>query len=336
MRRGRVVIERFESTVLDKNPAGDTHIRSVPVYLPPSYFVSPDRRYPVVYVLTGFMGRGRMLLNDNPWSPSLDDRMDAMIDQGRCGEMILVLPDCFTRFGGSQYLNSSATGRYEDHIVQELVRHVDVKFRTYGVRDRRGIVGKSSGGYGAMALGMKHPQVFGAVGCHSGDMHFDFCYRPDIPKFCAIVQRAGGVRAWLEGFEAKLQKKHDDFMVLNILAMAAAYSPNPKAEPFGIDLPCDLESGTFRKEVWARWIEHDPLEMLGSYSVALRSMKLLFLDCGTKDEWHLHIGARLFAKKLTSLAIAHVHEEYDDGHLNVSYRYETSLPKMAEALGAEG
>jgi len=335
MKHGRVVIERYESTVLAGNRAGDPSLRRVPVYLPPSYDDAPDRRYPVVYVLTGFMGRGRMLLNDNPWSPSLDDRMDTMIHEGRCGEMILVLPDCFTRYGGSQYLNSSATGRYDDHIVQELVRHIDVKFRTLAHRDHRGVTGKSSGGYGALVLGMKHPDVFGAVACHSGDMHFDFCYRPDIPKFCATVQRAGGIREWLEAFEAKRQKKHEDFMVLNILGMAAAYSPNPKTKPFGIDLPCDLETGLFRKDVWDRWLEHDPLVMVASHATALRSMKALFLDCGTQDEWHLHIGLRLFVNKLKRAKIAHEHEEFDDGHMNVSYRYETSLPKLAAALGGK-
>src|SRR5262245_47109830 len=120
MRRGRVVVESFESPLLQGNAAGDPHVRRVPVYLPPSYDASPERRYPVVFVLTGFMGRGRMLLNDNPWSPSLDDRMDTLIESG-CPEMILVMPDCFTRYGGSQYVNSTATGRYQDHVVRELV-----------------------------------------------------------------------------------------------------------------------------------------------------------------------------------------------------------------------
>ena len=144
--RGRVVIEHFASVVLRGNGAGDPHLRRVPVYLPPSYDVAPARRYPVLYVLTGFMGRGRMLLNDSPWSPSIDDRMDGLIARGACEEMILVMPDCFTRYGGSQYLNSSATGRYEDHVVQELVPHIDARYRTLSGRAHRGVAGKSSGG----------------------------------------------------------------------------------------------------------------------------------------------------------------------------------------------
>ena len=190
MKTGQVVVERFHSKVLAGNRAGDPDVRAVPIYLPPSYAEDPGRRYPVVHVLTGFTGRGRMLLNDSPWSPSLDDRVDALIARGACGEMILVMPDCFTRYGGSQYLNSSATGRYEDHLVVELVRHVDERYRTLPDREHRGIVGKSSGGYGALVQGMRHPGVFGAIACHSGDMVFDYCYRGDVPKFCSIVQEA--------------------------------------------------------------------------------------------------------------------------------------------------
>ncbi|HEY2955617.1 MAG TPA: alpha/beta hydrolase-fold protein [Candidatus Eisenbacteria bacterium] len=332
MKRGKVVLEEFESEVLRGNAAGDPHVRTVPVYLPPSYGEERERRYPVAFALSGFTGRGRTLLNDNPWSPSLPERMDALIARGACEEMILVMPDCFTRYGGSQYLNSSATGRYEDHVVAELVPHVDRAYRTLPGRAHRGVIGKSSGGYGALVLGMRHPEVFGAVASHSGDVYFEYCYRGDIPKFCSQVQEAGGLEAWFRAFEAKLQKKHEDLMALNVLAMAAAYSPRPGASPFGIDLPCDLESGAFREDVWRRWLEHDPLRLLERHAEALRAARLVYLDCGTRDEFQLHHGARLFTRRLASLGIAHEYEEFPDGHMNVAYRYDVSLPRLSRAL----
>jgi enterochelin esterase family protein len=336
MRRGTVVIEDVESEVLRGNPAGDPHRRRVPVYLPPGYQDDPARRYPVVFVLAGFTGRGRMLLNDNPWSPALDDRMDALIDSGACAPMILVMPDGFTRYGGSQYLNSSATGRYEDHLIEELVPRVDARYRTLGGRGHRGIAGKSSGGYGALVLGMKHPDVFGAVACHSGDMAFDYCYRSDVPGFCERVQAAGGLEAWFDRFRRSRQKGKDDIATLNILAMAAAYSPDPAVPPFGIDLPIDLATGAWRDAVWRRWLECDPLVMVERRAEALRSLRLLFLDCGTRDEWHLHLGLRLLVRRLEALGVPHQHQEFDDGHMNVSYRYDVSLPLLARALGAAG
>ena len=194
------------------------------------------------------------------------------------------------------------------------------------------MAGRSSGGYGALTLGMKHPDVFGAVACHSGDLYFDYCYRGDIPKFCTQVQQAGGLAAWLERFQARRQKGHEDMLALNILGMAAAYSPNPDSPAFGIDLPCDLETGAFREDVWKRWLEHDPLRMLESRAAALRSLRLLFLDCGTKDEFSLQHGARLFSRRLRELGVPHEYEEFDDGHMNVSYRYDASLPRLARAL----
>lgn len=334
MKRGRVVIETFRSALLEGNAAGDPGERQVPVYLPPSYDDRAERRYPVTYVLTGFTGRGRMLLNDNPWSPSLPERMDGLIDRGACREMILVMPDCFTRYGGSQYLDSSATGPYASHVVHELVPWVDSKYRTQAAREHRGVMGKSSGGYGALMFGLRHDDAFGAVACHSGDMCFDYCYRPDLPRFTWLVQNAGGLEKWMAAFEAKLQKGKDDFLALNILGMAAAYSPNPSTRPFGIDLPVDLGNGEFRGDVWQRWLALDPIGLVERHADALRSLSLLYLDCGTKDEWSLHLGARMFVRRLETLGIAHVHQEFDDGHMNVSYRYDVSLPRMAEALGA--
>jgi enterochelin esterase family protein len=332
MARGRVEVHEFESRVLAGNPAGDPPARRVPVWLPPSYDAERARRYPVLFVLTGFGGRGRMLLNDNPWSASLDDRLDHLVSAG-CGEMIVVMPDCCTRFGGSQYLNSAATGRYADHLLDELVPWADTTFRTRPDRAHRGVAGKSSGGFGALTLGMSRPDVFGAVACHSGDMYFEYCYRPDVPKACSVLQEAGGTKAFLQRFERRPQKGKDDFLALNILGMAAAYSPDAAAE-LGVALPFDLATGAFRDDVWARWLAHDPLLRLAEREEALRSLALLYMDCGSRDEFHLHHGARLFSRELRARGIAHEYQEFEDGHMNVSYRYDTSLPRLAQALGA--
>ncbi len=330
---GRVVIETFDSQVLRGNPAGDPQVRRVPVYLPPSYDAEPARRYPVIVMLTGFTGRGRMLLNDSPFSPALDERLDALIGSGRMRECIVVMPDCYTRFGGSQYMDSTATGRYETHLITELLPHLDRTYRTLASREHRAVVGKSSGGYGALRLAMRHPGVFGALGSHSGDLYFEYCYRPELPKACDVIQRAGGPRAFLEGFERAHQKSKDQFVGFEILGMAACYSPDPAAE-LGVALPFDLATGAFRDDVWQRWLPHDPLAMLPAHADALRSMKRVYLDCGTRDEYHLHLGLRLFVRELAARGIAHEHLEYDDGHMNVSYRYDESLPRLAEAISA--
>jgi len=208
---------------------------------------------------------------------------------------------------------------------------VDRAYRTLASREHRGVAGKSSGGYGALHLGFRHPEVFGALACHSGDMLFEYCYGVDLPRACSVLQEAGGVTRFLERFEARPQKAKDDMLTLNILGMASCYSPEPAAE-LSIGLPFDLATGLPRPGVWERWLEWDPLRRLPAAAEALRGMKLVWLDCGTRDEFHLHHGARAFARELERLGLAHVFEEFDDGHMNIPYRYDRSLPALARAL----
>ena len=326
----RVERVRFESEVLRSNPLNDPAARTVPVYLPPGYDDPPaSARYPVVFCLTGFTGRGTMLLNEDAWTPGIAERMDRLIASGRARPMILVMPDCLTRLGGSQYINSPANGAYEDHLVRELVPWTDRAYRTNPAR--RGIMGKSSGGYGAIMQGMRHPEIFHAVACHSGDMYFEYCYLPDFPKCLNGLRAAGGIAPFLERFEAGPRKKHDDIAVLNILAMASCYSPDPASE-LGFALPFDLETGLVREDVWRRWLDWDPVRVAPRREEALRSLRLLYLDCGTRDEWNLHYGARILARDLAARGVGFLHEEFDDGHMQVSYRYDRSLSLLSEAL----
>ncbi|HSQ59574.1 MAG TPA: alpha/beta hydrolase-fold protein [Acidobacteriota bacterium] len=329
--RGTVQVVTIESELLRGNLPGDPHVRDLHVYLPPGY-ASGDARYPVVWMLSGFTSRGRALLNDGPWSPGLDARMDALIASGACRPMIVAMPDCFTHLGGSQYVNSPALGRYEDHVVAELVPAVDRAFRTLPGARYRGVAGKSSGGYGALTLGMKHPETFGAIACHSGDMFFEFCYTRDFGPALRRIRARGGLRAWYDALRAGPRMEDADHAPLDIVAMAACYSPNPDAPPLYCDLPFDLETGALRPDVFERWLAHDPLRMVERHAEGLRGTRLLFLDCGSDDEFYLELGARQLSAKLKGLGVAHVYEEYPDGHFGVSYRYDASLPRLAEAL----
>ncbi len=330
MPEGTVVVEIVSSDVLRDNPLGDPFVRQVPLYLPPGYQGS-QTRYPSVYVLTGFTGRGTMLLNDSAWEENIAQRMDRLISQGQVRPMILVMPDCFTRIGGSQYLNSSAVGRYEDHVIQELVPLMDQKYRTLADRDHRGVVGKSSGGYGSVILSMRHPDVFGLMASHSGDMYFEYCYKSDIIRSLRVLKKYGGLDKFWNEFPTIHPKDSDFFALLNTLAMSACYSPNPTA-PHGFDLPFDLETGELREEVWARWLEWDPVYLVDKHLDALRSLRLIYLDAGLRDEFNLQFGARIFSRRLHERGIAYIHEEFEDGHMNVQYRYDNSLKAISQAL----
>lgn len=330
MPQGKVVFEKIPSRVLKDNPLGDPSDRLTPVYLPAGY-ESGGEPLPVVYLLSGFGGRGAMLLNDSLWDENIAQRMNRLITSGQVRPMILVLPDCSSRIGGSQYLNSSAVGSYEDYLTTEVVPYVDAHFRTLSDRDHRAVLGKSSGGYGALVLSMRHPDLFGLAASHSGDAYFEYCYKPDIPTAIKTLPRYGGVAQFLQDL-GTIHPKDGAFMsTLNIVAMSACYSPNPDS-PYGFDLPFDEQTGELLPAVWQRWLAWDPVEMVSQYSEALRSLRLLFFDAGLRDEFNLQIGARVLAARLSALGIPFVHEEFDDGHMNISYRYDVSLAALSRAM----
>ena len=311
---GSVEVFDLESAALAGNALGDPHLRPVYVYLPPEHGADPERRFPVVYFLTGFTGTGSMMLNLAAWAPNLPQRLEKLRAAGEADPMILVLPDCFTRFGGSQYLDSTATGRYETHLIEEVVPAIDERYRTLASREHRGVMGKSSGGYGALVQGMRHPEIFGAIACQSGDMYFEYCYLPDFPKAASVLRKNGGLLSFLRAFEEREKKSEEMMTAINIVAMASCYSPDPDIPGLGFDLPFDEENGEIRAEVWERWLARDPIRMLDERVDALRRARLLFFDCGIHDEYNLHVGARILRSRLERMGIPHVHEEFEDGH----------------------
>lgn len=329
-KQGTLVILRHRSRVLAGNPLGDPVERDLHVYLPPGYDAGGKRRYPALLALAGFTGTGGMLFNRDPLSEGLQDRLDRLIGSGKCPPVIVAAPDCFTRLGGSQYVNSSAVGRYEDYLVREIVPFVSDAFRTA----RWGVFGKSSGGYGAIVQGMRHPEVFRAAADHSGDSDFELCYLPDFPSAMDAWRKAGGPEKWLDGYWKDANRRRRQHLnPLNMLAMSAHYSPNPRAKgTLGIDFPFDLETGVFRPQVWARWRAWDPVQMVPRHAGNLRKLRLLYVDCGAKDEFHLHWGARGLAAALRRHRVPVRYETFDDGHMSIAYRYDVSVPLLTKAL----
>ncbi|HEX4932957.1 MAG TPA: alpha/beta hydrolase-fold protein, partial [Gemmatimonadaceae bacterium] len=250
--------------------------------------------------------------------------------------MIGVFVDGWTALGGSQWINSEATGRYRDYLVEDVVAHVDANFRTVASADGRGIFGKSSGGYGALVMGRHHPDVFGHLACHSGDAYFEYCYLPDFPKAASVLLKVPDHAAW---FRDMVERAHatkmrgDDHPVLNTVAMAAAYSPNLR-EPLRVELPFDRETGRLRDDVWQRWLEHDPVRFVPENLARFGKLKTIFIDCGAKDEFHLRWGARMVVETLRKSGLEVFHEEFEDGHMGINYRYDRSLlhvvPRMAK------
>ncbi len=326
--KGSVELASFESSVLKNNPLGDPFIRQFPVYLPPSY--DGKKSFPVIYLLAGFASTGISFLNFRFGRPTLPEQIDRLIVSEGMNEAIVVMPDCMTKFGGSQYLNSPAFGNYEDYLINELIPWIDRSFKTRP--EARAVAGKSSGGFGALHLCMNHPGVFQALACHSGDMNFELCYAPDFPHVCRVLENYDyRIRNFYKAYDEALKKPKHAFGVINIVGMAAAYSPDAtKSFPENIRLPFDLKTCERKQHIWQEWLSKDPLHQIedSKKQSALKSMRGIFIDCGTEDEFNLQFGARVFCRKLSKYGITFTYEEFPDNHMDTSYRYDVSLPKL--------
>lgn len=336
---GTIVIEKFDSKILKNNPLGDPSEREFPVYLPPSYQDS-KKKYPVVYMLMGFTGKGIMNLNVSFLSENIYQRLNRLIATKKMKEMIVVMPDCITKYGGSQYINSTATGNYENYILEELIPYIDDKFRTIASSKSRAVCGKSSGGYGAVILAMKNPDVFGLMCSTAGDMYFEYCYLPDFPKFITGIEQYGkGNKAVVNFIKSEINYRQPKpklfFDIMNNIGMASCYSPNPggiKTKGYNFDLPFDVNTGELDNRVFSRWLQHDPVRLIDKYTSNLKKLKLIYLDAGIKDEFNLHAGARIFCDKLNLKKIKFIHEEFNDGHMNVQYRYDRTYEIISKNI----
>jgi S-formylglutathione hydrolase FrmB len=317
-----------DSKALRGNLLGDPSTRLVDVYVPPEH---SGHDLPLLVDLVGFTGSGLSHTGWAPFQENVPERLDRLIGEGRMPPVVVAFPDCFTRLGGNQYINSAATGPWEDYLLAEMLPQVERQFRCGGP-GRRGVFGKSSGGYGAIVHALLHSDVWAAAACHSGDMAFEWCYLPDMPiALQGLAKTGNSIERWWTELQAARKYPDDAFAVFNILAMAASYDPDP-SQYLGIRLPVTLDTCELIDERWQNWLRHDPLVILEARADALRRLKALYIDCGTTDQYRLLYGARRFARRLKQLDIPHRYDEFDDNHSGTDYRMDESLPFIARAL----
>ncbi|MFN0064406.1 MAG: alpha/beta hydrolase [Myxococcaceae bacterium] len=331
--KGRVEVFRFAAPSLVGNPLSDSAEREVVAYLPPDYDKT-SAKYPVLTFLHGFTGQARGWLHAGPFSPNVPERIDALVDSGAVPPFVAVFPDGWTALGGSQWRNSAAVGRYEDYVVRDVVNEVDRRFRTLARPGGRGLIGKSSGGYGAVYMATLHADVFGHVASHAGDAYFEYCYLPEFPKAAGVLRKAGGVQKYWAEFQQRTKETRmhgDDHAVLNALAMAAVYSPDARC-PLGARLPFDIQTARIDEKTWVLWLSQDPVRFVGQRAQQAKALKTVFLDCGTRDEFHLQWGTRMLVESFRQVGVEPLHEEFDDGHSGTTYRYERSVRALAPRL----
>ena len=258
---GRFEEQSIVSRALEGNPLGDPVTRPLWVYLPPGYGEDTARRYPTIYLIQGLTGQVDAWWNRSAFRPSVPQLIDRLFSTRGVPAAIVVLVDAFTSLGGSQYVNSPGTGRYLDYLCQDVVSLVDERYSTLPAPEHRALTGKSSGGYGAMTVPMRRPDVFGAFATHAGDALFELCFMPGIAASArALRDSYGGSfdNFWADFRSRPAFSKGSDADLLNIYCMAACYS----AEEDGtVTSPFDERTGKLRDEVWRRWLANDPVRM---------------------------------------------------------------------------
>ncbi len=328
---GQWTRHEFESGALRSNALGDPLLRPIWVYAPPSYSVDTTRHYPTVYVIQGFSGTTDMWWNLDPFRKAVPTLIDELFGDPEVNPALVVLVDAWTSLGGSQYLNSPATGNYLDYLCDDVVNFVDNNYRTLATAKARALTGKSSGGYGAMVVPQLRPGIFGALASHAGDALFEWCYGPD------LAQSARALRDEYQGDIANFLSRPTfsfarDAALINTYAMAACYSPDPNGQPI---LPFDPETTLIRDEVWERWLALDPVRLAPLHREELETLSAIWVDAGRSDQYFLDLGASAFSARLRSLGIDHHFELFSGTHYGIEFRYPLAIRYLVEHLSVD-
>lgn len=318
------------SDALAGNMLDDATMRQVVVYLPHG---QDGAGLPLLVDLVGYTGSGLSHVNWKNFGENAPERLDRLIASGEMKPCVVAFPDCFTRLGGNQYINSAAMGNWEDFLIDEMLPAIETRFHCGGV-GKRGVFGKSSGGYGSMIHAMRRADIWSAAACLSGDMAFELAYLMDMPTVLRRLAKTElSIEKFLVEFESARKPDDKDIGVLMVLAMAATYDPDAHAF-CGIRLPVDLQTCELIKERWANWLAWDPVVLADRPEVIanLKSLKALWLECGSEDQYNLVYGARRLHRKLEAAGVAHTYEEFPDNHSAIDYRMDRSLPFLAKAL----
>lgn len=332
--------KEFESEALIGNPIGNSAIRKMQVYTPPGYDKKREAGYPVIYLLHGFPFSEKAFIDYQSWDQWINPNgffktypdfpeegfqawIDGLILSGKIEPLIIVMPDASNvNYGFSFYTDSALNGNFEQFISTDLVKFIDERYHTITNKDGRALIGHSQGGYGAVIMGMKHPDKFSVIAAHGAPLFFQA-----LPYLNEVLV--------YENPDGLTGPDPSKFLTSGYYAMAAAWSPNLLNPPFMVDLPMEFPSGDLIDDVWANWLLHDPFFMLDTYGDNFRSLKGIYIDCGDADEFGWGgDDYNYFFEKMDAYRISYFRDSFQGGHVDQVYsRLELSLIFCSDAMG---
>ena len=338
-KKSKLQNREFVSESITPNYIGNSEYRQMQIYTPPGYDKHSSKTYPVVYLLHGLPFSEKSFVSPELWDSWIGPPMpfqwapdfpedgfrawiDRLIETGEIKPMIIVMPDATTNmYGFSMYTNSMLNGGFEDFIANDLINYIDSKYKTNASNSGRAVVGTSQGGYGAIKLGMLHPDKFGVVASHTGLIYIEGV----LAMGKLIADENPG------GFTGPGPTK---FLTSAMYAFSAAWSPNLNNPPFMVDIPFD-DSGNLDEVIGNKWLEHDVFTMLdkpGNLS-NMNSLNGIYLDAGNQDELTMNLMAFAFDAKLTALGVEHDYQTFDGGHFSHLFsRLEISLKFCSDRM----
>jgi len=308
---------KVDSGVLKNNPLGDSPLKHNPILLPKT-----PGDYQCVLYLSGFTSNGPKNFNFKSYEQNFIEEIDEWTTSGAVSPKIYVFVDAWTSWGGSQFINSKGCGDYEDYIVKELVPQLS-DLEGYSISDFA-VMGGSSGGYGALHLCSKFPEKFSHCLAVAPDCDFEVSLKPEIYHAFADVMNNGGVGEVFKKLKAgEFKTSHRSFhTMMNALAMGACYSKVDDANmPL---LPLEKEGG-FDQDLWAKWLDKDPIHFLPKRSDNVKKLKTVFLSVGEFDQFLLQYGARKIRKMFKEQDVEFTYEEFKGNHFDISTRRKKAL-----------
>ncbi len=323
---GRVMHLTIHAASIEKNLVEESADLSLDIYLPPAYEKNSKKRYPVLYWLHGYSGWKNTTGKTDWGHQGAVITINKLIESGAVEPMIIVMPDGSNRFGGSFYINSYTTGNWEDFIAYELPKYIDANYRSIPKSESRGIAGHSMGGYGALKIAMKHPDIFSSVYGHCS------CCLLLSPSDWDenAINEAMSIDTWDEMIKGS-------WWVKALHAFSAATSPNPNNPPFYSDLPYEFKGDSIiiSDNIKAKWSSNIPSYMADQYISNLNLLRAIALDGGDADSWTS--GSQYFSDALTKIKVKNSLKIYEGGHNDMFDErfYNNILPFFSEMLTGE-
>ncbi|TFG52062.1 MAG: hypothetical protein E4H38_00060 [Gemmatimonadales bacterium] len=307
--QGTIVHDSLRSAALTGNLMGESPVREVVVYLPPSYRTDPTRRYPVLYMLHGTTSTPDEWLDGTYEGLDLRVAMDSLIAAHATGEFIVVIPSVDTKLGGGFYTDSPTTGGWATFVVRDLIDFIDGRYHSIPERRARALAGHSMGGFGTLVLGFAHPELFGMLYAMSpASITFVGDLAPTSPAWSAAAAAASWPVAGAPRGTAI------------VVALAAALSPAPGPGRWYGQLPFEPDSAGQLQPVpavRARWEARMPIGLIPTLVAGPDAPPALVIDFGLQDQVSSVVpGSLALAAALATAGVPSTMDTYTGGHID--------------------